>query len=161
MQITKDTVVRFNYTLKNDEGEVIERSAAHEPTAYLQGHGGMIRGVQLALEGKQAGDNFSVSVQPHDGYGERIDDSIQSVPVKHLAGAKKWRPGMIATVHTEKGQRQVSIVKIGKFMAKVDTNHPLAGQTLHFDIDIVDVRVATQEEISHGHAHGAGGHHHH
>jgi FKBP-type peptidyl-prolyl cis-trans isomerase SlyD len=67
---------------------------------------------------------------------------------------------MIATVHTEKGQRQVSIVKVGKFMAKVDTNHPLAGQTLHFDIDVIDVRAATQEEISHGHAHGAGGHHH-
>ena len=160
MQITKDTVVRFNYTLKNDEDEVIERSSAQEPTAYLQGHGGMIRGVQLALEGKQAGDTFNVSVEPQDGYGERRDNSIQSVPVKHLMGAKKWRPGMIATVHTEKGQHQVSIVKVGKFMAKVDTNHPLAGQTLHFDIEIVDVRAATQEEISHGHAHGAGGHHH-
>jgi len=160
MQITKDTVVRFNYILKNDEQEIIERSSAQEPIAYLQGHGGMIRGVQLALEGKQAGDKFSVSVEPKDGYGERLDNSIQSVPVKHLMGAKKWRPGMIATVQTEKGQHQVNVVKVGKFMAKVDTNHPLAGQTLHFDIDIVDVRAATQEKISHGHAHGAGGHHH-
>ncbi|HIG79404.1 MAG TPA: peptidylprolyl isomerase [Cycloclasticus sp.] len=160
MKITKDAVVRFHYTLKNDEDQIIERSDGKEATAYLQGHGGMIRGVQLALEGKQAGDKFTVTVHPKDGYGERVDDSIQNVPVKHLLGAKKWRPGMIATVYTEKGQRQVSIVKMGKFMAKVDTNHPLAGQTLHFDIDIVDVREATQEEISHGHAHGAGGHHH-
>jgi len=160
MLVTKDTVVRFNYTLKNDEGELIERSAGHEPTAYLQGHSGMIRGVQLALEGKQAGDRFNVTVHPHDGYGERLDNSIQRVPVKHLIGAKKWRPGMIATVHTDKGQRQVSIVKMGKFMAKVDTNHPLAGQILHFDIEIIDVREATQEEIAHGHAHGAGGHQH-
>lgn len=160
MQIVKNTVVRFHYTLKNDEEQIIESSAGKEATAYLQGHGGMIRGVQLALEGKQAGDKFSVTVHPQDGYGERRSDSIQSMPVKHLAGAKKWRPGMIATVQTEHGQRQVSIVKMGKFMAKVDTNHPLAGQILHFDIEILDVREGTPEEISHGHAHGEGGHHH-
>lgn len=160
MQITKDSVAKFHYTLKNDEQQVIESSEGKEPTAYLQGHSGMIRGVQLALEGKQAGDSFSVSVEPKDGYGERRADSIQSVPVKHLIGAKKWRPGMIATVQTEQGQRQVNIVKMGKFMAKVDTNHPLAGQTLHFDIEIVDVRQASADEISHGHAHGAGGHQH-
>ena len=124
MQIVKDTVVRFHYTLKNDEEQIIESSAGKEATAYLQGHGGMIRGVQLALEGKQAGDKFSVTVHPQDGYGERRSDSIQSMPVKHLAGAKKWRPGMIATVQTEQGQRQVSIVKMGKFMAKVDFPTP-------------------------------------
>lgn len=160
MQITKDNVVLFHYTLKNDGDQVIESSAGQDATAYLQGHGGMIRGVQLALEGKQAGDKFSVTVHPIDGYGERREDSIQSVPVKHLIGAKKWRPGMVATVQTDNGQRQVSIVKMGKFMAKVDTNHPLAGQILHFDIDIVDVREATADEISHGHAHGTGGHQH-
>ncbi|MEW5009135.1 peptidylprolyl isomerase [Cycloclasticus sp. 46_83_sub15_T18] len=159
MQITKDSVATFHYTLKNDEQQVIE-SSGEQPTAFLQGHNGMIRGVQKALEGKQAGDKFSVSVQPKDGYGERRDDSIQSVPVKHLIGAKKWRPGMIATVQTEHGQRQVNIVKMGKFMAKVDTNHPLAGQILHFDIEIIEVRAASAEEISHGHAHGAGGHQH-
>lgn len=160
MQVSKDAVVYFHYTLKNDEEQIIESSAGSEATAFLQGHGGMIRGVQLAIEGKQAGDKLNITVEPQDGYGERISDSIQRVPVKHLMGAKKWRPGMIATVQTEKGQRQVSVVKVGKFMVKVDTNHPLAGQRLHFDIEIIDVRKATQEEISHGHAHGAGGHQH-
>ncbi|MEH6502835.1 MAG: peptidylprolyl isomerase [Cycloclasticus sp.] len=160
MKITKDAVVQFHYTLKNDEGEIIESSAGQQASALLHGHGGMISGVQTAMEGKQAGDKFSVTVQPTDGYGERIADSIQSVPAKHLTGAKKWRPGMIATVHTEQGHRQVSVVKAGKFMVKIDTNHPLAGQTLHFDLDIVDVREATAEELAHGHAHGAGGHHH-
>jgi len=160
MQITKDTVALFHYTLKNDEEQIIESTAGKEATAYLQGHGGMIRGVQSALEGKKAGDSFSITVHPQEGYGERKDDAIQRVPVKHLVGSKKLRPGMIATVHTENGQRQVSIVKMGKFMAKVDTNHPLAGQILHFDIEIVEVREATAEEVSHGHAHGAGGHHH-
>ena len=75
-------------------------------------------------------------------------------------GAKRWRPGMVATVQTEQGQKQVTIVKPGKFMAEVDNNHPLAGQTLHFDIEIVDIREATAEEIAHKHVHGAGGHHH-
>jgi FKBP-type peptidyl-prolyl cis-trans isomerase SlyD len=160
MLITKDTVVLFHYTLKNDEGDVIESSDGKPPTAYLQGQGEMLRGVQRALEGKQAGDKFNVTVNPQDGYGERREDSIQSVPVKHLMGAKRWRAGMVAAIQTEHGQRQVTIAKMGKFMAKVDTNHPLAGQILHFDIEITDVREATQEELSHGHAHGVGGHHH-
>lgn len=160
MKITKDSVVQFHYTLKNDEGELIESSEGLEPTASLHGHGSMIKGMEKAMEGREAGDEFSISVEPEDGYGERFDDSIQRIPVKHLIGKQPWRPGMIATVQTEKGQRQVSIVKVGKFMVKVDTNHPLAGQTLHFDIQIVNVREASAEEISHGHAHGAGGHQH-
>ena len=76
-------------------------------------------------------------------------------------GAKKWKPGMVAVVNTEQGQRQVTVVKVGMFKAEVDTNHPLAGKTLSFDIDIIDVRAASAEEIEHGHAHGVGGHHHH
>jgi FKBP-type peptidyl-prolyl cis-trans isomerase SlyD len=76
-------------------------------------------------------------------------------------GAKKWKPGMVAVVNTEQGQRQVTVVKVGMFKAEVDTNHPLAGKTLSFDIDVIDVRAASNEEIEHGHAHGVGGHHHH
>jgi len=160
LAISKDTVVQFHYTLKNDQGETLESSLDHQPTAILFGHGGIIRGVENAIDGKQAGDTLNLTVEPAEGYGERLDDSIQSVPVKHLSGAKKWRPGMVANVHTDHGHRQVTVVKVGKFMAKVDTNHPLAGQTLHFDIEIVDVRAATADELSHGHAHGAGCHHH-
>jgi len=160
LTISKDTVVQFHYTLKNDQNETLESSLEQQPTAILFGRGGIIPGVENAIDGKQAGDTLSLTVEPKEGYGERIDDSIQSVPVKHLSGAKKWRPGMVASVQTDHGQRQVTVVKVGKFMVKVDTNHPLAGQTLHFDIEIVDVRAATAEELAHGHAHGAGGHHH-
>ncbi|QOL24742.1 peptidylprolyl isomerase [Thalassotalea sp. LPB0316] len=160
MNITKDNVVQFHYTLRDEQGEELESSLSGDPIAYLHGHKNMIVGVENALEGKQAGDEFSVTVSPEDGYGERQDDAIQRVPVKHLQGAKVWKPGMVATVHTEQGQRQVTVVKAGRFMVTVDLNHPLAGKTLTFDVKVVDVREASQEEIEHGHAHGVGGHQH-
>ncbi|MBO9491792.1 peptidylprolyl isomerase [Endozoicomonas sp. G2_1] len=160
MKITDNTVVQFHYTLTNQAGEQVESSRDGDPVAYLHGHKNMIVGVEKALADKEQGDSFSVTVTPEEGYGERQEDAVQRVPTKHLQGAKVWKPGMIATVHTEQGQRQVSVVKVGKFMVTVDINHPLAGQTLTFDIDVVNVREATEEEVSHGHAHGVGGHQH-
>ncbi|MDR7119136.1 peptidylprolyl isomerase [Rheinheimera soli] len=160
MQITKDTVVQFHYTLSDDTG-VLENSRSQDPVLYLQGHGNLIEGLEKSMEGHQAGDQFNVTLAPADAYGEIAADSIQSVQVKHLMGAKKWKPGMVAVVNTEQGQRQVTVVKVGMFKAEVDTNHPLAGKTLSFDIDVIDVRAASAEEIEHGHAHGVGGHHHH
>ncbi|WP_371377470.1 peptidylprolyl isomerase [Thalassotalea aquiviva] len=160
MLISKDTVVQFHYVLKNENGDVIEDSTGGDPVALLFGHKNMIQGIENALEGKQAGDQFTVTVKPEDGYGEYLDDAVQRVPAKHLQGASRWQPGMVAVVNTEHGQRQVTVLKVGKFMVTVDTNHPLAGQTLTFDINIVGVRAAEQEEISHGHAHGVGGHQH-
>lgn len=160
MKVTKDTVVKFHYVLKSDEGDIIEDSSKSDPVALLFGHKNMIQGIEDALEGKEAGAKFSVTVKPEDGYGEYLEEAIQRVPAKHLQGATKWKPGMVGVVNTEQGQRQVTVLKVGKFMLTVDTNHPLAGQVLNFDIKIVDVRVAEEEEISHGHAHGAGGHQH-
>lgn len=160
MQITKDTVVQFHYTLSDETG-VLENSRSQDPVLYLQGHGNLIEGLEKSMEGHQAGDKFNVTLAPADAYGERSEDSIQSVQVKHLMGAKKWKPGMVAVVNTEQGQRQVTVVKVGMFKAEVDTNHPLAGKTLSFEIDVIDVRAASAEEIEHGHAHGVGGHHHH
>ncbi|RVT45454.1 peptidylprolyl isomerase [Rheinheimera sediminis] len=159
MQISKDTVVQFHYTLTDDTG-VLENSRSQDPVLYLQGHGNLIEGLEKAMEGHQAGDAFSVTLAPAEAYGERKEDAVQSVQVKHLVGAKKWKPGMIAVVNTDQGQRQVTVVKVGMFKAEVDTNHPLAGKTLSFDIDVIDVRAASAEEIEHGHAHGVGGHHH-
>lgn len=160
MQITKDTVVQFHYRLNNDAGDLIESSEGQEPTAYLHGHRNVITGIETALEGKQAGDHIATTITPENAYGPVNPNAIHRVPIKHLVGSKKWRPGMIATVHTERGQLKVRVIKVGKFMADVDTNHPLAGQTLHFEIDVVDVREATADEVHHGHAHGVGGHHH-
>ncbi|WP_448569916.1 FKBP-type peptidyl-prolyl cis-trans isomerase [Thalassotalea ganghwensis] len=160
MKITQNTVVQFHYTLKNEAGEEIENSYQGDPLAYLHGHKNMLVGVENALADKEAGDKFSVTLQPEEAYGERLDDAEQRVPVKHLVGASKWKPGMTALVNTEQGQRQVTVLKVGRFMATVDINPPLAGKVLTFDLDVVDVREATEEEIEHGHAHGVGGHQH-
>ena len=160
MQIGKDSVVQFSYTLKDESGDVVEATDESSPVAYLHGHNSMLPKLEQVMEGKSVGDAISETLQPTDAYGERAEDSIQRVPVKHLQGAKKWKPGMSATVQTDQGNRQVTIVKMGKFMATVDTNHPLAGKVVTFDIEIKDIREATAEEIQHGHAHGVGGHHH-
>lgn len=161
MKIANKTVVQFGYTLKTEAGEPIEASPPDAPMAYLHGFGNIIPGLEQALEGKEAGDRFSVTVAPEQAYGPRQENAVQRIAVKHLKGARNWRPGMVAHVETEHGPRQVQIVKVGKFMADVDTNHPLAGKTLVFDIEVVAVRAPTDEELAHRHAHGAGGHHHH
>ncbi|MCU4675185.1 peptidylprolyl isomerase [Catenovulum sp. 2E275] len=162
MQITKDSVVQFNYTISDEQGQQLESNQGETPIAYLHGHNNMMPGVEKALEGKQAGDSFSVTLPPEETYGLRneSEEAIQRIPAKHLQGAKVWKPGMVAIVNTERGQRQVTVIKSGKFMVTVDTNPPLAGKTLTFELTVQDVRQATADEISHGHAHGVGGHHH-
>jgi len=159
MQIQENSVVQFHYTL-TENGTELEGSRASTPLLYLHGHNQMLPKLEEALAGKTTGDKLQVTLAPADAYGERKDDAIQSVQVKHLQGAKKWKPGMVAWVNTDQGERQVTIVKVGMFKAEVDTNHPLAGKTVTFDIEIISVREATAEEIAHGHAHGEGGHHH-
>jgi len=159
MNISQNTVVQLHYKL-SDENGLLESSAQTEPLLYLHGHQNMLPAIESALAGKAAGDTLELVLAPADAYGERRDDAIQSVMVKHLQGAKKWKAGMTAVVQTEQGPRQVTVVKVGMFKADVDTNHPLAGKTLTFNFEILDVRAATHEEIAHGHAHGIGGHHH-
>ncbi|VAW89273.1 FKBP-type peptidyl-prolyl cis-trans isomerase SlyD [hydrothermal vent metagenome] len=159
MKVEDKKVVQFLYVLKDEQQQVLE-STDGEPVAYLHGYNNMMAGLENALSGKVVGDKFSAELAPEDAYGERVEGSVQRVPVKHLQGAKKWKPGMIATVETEQGTRQVTVIKMGKFMATVDSNHPFAGKILTFDLEVVDIRDASAEEITHGHAHGAGGHQH-
>lgn len=159
MQIAKDTVVQFHYTLSDANGE-IESSRQHEPMLYLHGQAGLLEGLVEAMEGRQAGDTFSVELPADKAYGPIRPNAIQKVQVKHLQGAKKWKPGMLAVIHTEQGARQVTVVKVGLSQAEVDSNHPLAGRDLKFDIEIIAVRPASAEELAHGHAHGVGGHQH-
>jgi len=160
MKIADKTVVQFHYRLQDEEGKELESSFGGDPMAYLHGHKNMLVGVENALTGKEAGDKFSVTLQPEEAYGEYQEGAVQRVPAKHLQGASKWRPGMVAVVNTEQGQRQVTVVKTGKFMVTVDMNPPLAGKVLTFDLEVVNVRAATDEEVEHGHAHGVGGHQH-
>ncbi|WP_373187555.1 peptidylprolyl isomerase [Halopseudomonas sp.] len=159
MQIAKNTVVQFHYTLSDASG-LLESSHDHEPVLYLHGQPGLIEGLVDAMEGREAGDTFSVELAMDKAYGPRQENAIQKVQVKHLHGAKKWKPGMVAVIETEEGQRQVTVIKVGLSQATVDSNHPLAGKDLNFDVEILSVREATEDELAHGHAHGADGHQH-
>lgn len=158
--IEKDKVVQFHYVLSDDSGQQLESSHNGSPMAYLHGYKNIIAGLEEAMVGKAEGDAFTATIPPEKGYGVRNEELTQRIPVKHLQGAKKWKPGMIAWIETDQGQRQVTVIKMGKFMVTVDANHPLAGRTLTFKVEVQSVRDASEEEISHGHAHGEGGHQH-
>ena len=160
MIIAPDTVATFHYRLKDEQGMTIETSESGEPTAILIGHNNMLQGVEQAMLGKSTNDKFSVTLSPEQAYGQRHENAIQRVPIKHLHSKGKLKPGQTVMINTDHGGKPVTIIKVGKFNVDVDTNHPLAGKTIVFDISIIDVRDATPEEISHGHAHGAGGHQH-
>lgn len=160
MTVKADRVVSFHYRLTDDQGQLIESSREREPLTYLHGHGGIIEGLEDAFTGKEGGDKFTAVIPPEKAYGLRDPNAIERVSVKHLHIEGKAKPGAVAWIKTNHGHHQVTIVKAGKFMMDVDVNHPLAGQTLTFDIEITNVRDATEEEIAHGHVHGEGGHHH-
>lgn len=159
MNIRKDTVVEFHYTMKEAD-KVVETSKESDPVVMLHGHNNMLAAIEKALEGKAAGEQIDITLEPEQAYGKRQEDSMQRIPLKHLQGAKKWRAGDVAMVESNQGRKQVTVVKVGKFNADCDINHPLAGKTLNFVIDIISVREAQPEEISHGHVHGNGGVHH-
>lgn len=161
MQIASGTVASFHYTLRGEDGAELENSHDGEPVAYLHGHGNILPALEEQLAGHAPGDTLAVTLAPEQAYGLRHADSIQRVPLKHIrAPGRRLAPGMVVAVETGHGARQVTVLKVGKFNADVDTNHPLAGRTLSFDIEVLEVRAASEEEITHGHAHGAGGHHH-
>lgn len=160
IQAANNAVVLFHYRLSEQDGEQLEDSRSENPVASLLGHDNIIAGLETALLGKSAGDIFSVTVAPGQAYGEYRANAKQRVPIKHLLTKGKLRPSMVVSVQTEQGVRQMVVDKVGRFNVDVDTNHPLAGKTLIFDIEIIEVRAATTEEISHGHAHGDGGHQH-
>lgn len=159
MKIEKDRVVRFHYAVSESGQEALENSRGGEPLAILQGHGNIIPGLETAMEGHEAGDHFTVDVAAADAYGDKRENLTQRVPKKHFEG-QRLEPGMQVVLNTNFGARAVTIQKVGMSVVDVDLNHPMAGKDLHFDIDIVDVREATPEELAHGHVHGDGGHHH-
>ena len=159
MKIAKDSVVRFHYSVSEPGQESLESSRDREPLAILIGHGNIIPGLEAALQDREAGESFGVDVAASEAYGERRDGLTQRVPKKHF-GAQKLEPGMQVVLQTNFGPRPVTIEKVGMSVVDVDLNHPMAGKDLDFDIDIVEVREATPEELAHGHVHGDGGHQH-
>jgi FKBP-type peptidyl-prolyl cis-trans isomerase SlyD len=160
MQIENGKVVSFHYWLKDDQGNEIEKSEGRSPMAILFGHGNIIPGLEKAMDGKSEGDRFDVVVAPAEGYGERRADFTQRVPKKYFRDGDNLKPGQTAVVQTDQGPRQVEVIKVGSSVVDVDLNHPMAGKTLHFAIEVTQVRDATEEEVAHGHVHGDGGHHH-
>lgn len=168
MIIADDCVVAFHYKLceilpDGSKSLWLEESTGREPLLYLHGHANVIVGLEQAMAGRKAGDTLEITLAPEEAYGLRRSDSILRVPMKHLhlqPGQKNLVPGTIVGVQTNKGVRSALVVKAGRFNVDIDTNHPFAGRTLHYELAIVDVRKATAEEITHRHAHGAGGHHH-
>jgi len=161
MQAEKDKVVTFHYQLTDDSGAEIDSSHTREPLAILFGHGAIIPGLETAIAGHVAGDRFNVVIPPEEAYGARREDYTQRVPKKYFRAGDRLMPGMSTVLRTEDGHRSVTVVKVGSSVIDVDLNHPMAGKTLTFAVEIVDVREPSEEEVAHGHVHGPGGHHHH
>jgi FKBP-type peptidyl-prolyl cis-trans isomerase SlyD len=160
MQIADDTVASIHYTLTNATGAVIDASAAGQPMTYLHGAGNIVPGLEQALEGRRVGDRFNVAVAPEEGYGPRHEQLIQVIPLDAFRGVEKVEPGMQFEAQGGQGPQLVTVTHVDATGVTVDGNHPLAGETLHFAIEVADVRAASEEELQHGHVHGAGGHHH-
>ncbi|OAI10074.1 peptidylprolyl isomerase [Methylomonas lenta] len=159
MQITDKTAVSFHYTLTNDSGEQLDSSRGEEPLLYLHGAGNIISGLEAALAGKSVGDSFKVTIPPVDAYGELAPDMVQVVSKKMFDGMD-LEIGMQFHADVSHGSGVITITEINGDDVTVDGNHPLAGETLTFDVEVVDVRPATDDEMAHGHIHGTGCDHH-
>ena len=160
MKITQRCVVRMHYELTDESGQMMVSTRNGEPAAILVGSRNVVYGLELALEGHLAGDVFDVTVPPEEGYGLRREGWIERFSKKHFSRPKALRIGQQSGVRTPQGMRWVTIFKVGSKMVDVDMNHPMAGQPLHYSVEILDVREAEREEVAHGHAHSTGGHEH-
>lgn len=160
MIVEKDKAVSFHYTLKNSDGEEMETSRDKQPMSYLHGANNIISGLEKAMEGHAINDEFSVTVEPEEAYGVRNENNVQRIPLKRLKGIGKVSVGQILNLQTNEGPVQVRVLKVGRFNIDVDGNHPLAGQSLTFDVEITEIRDASEEELEHRHVHGPGGHQH-
>ncbi len=151
MKVASNTVVSFDYTLKDEQGQVLDSSQGKEPLSFIHGSGRIIPGLEKALEGHDEGDSFDTSVEPTEAYGEYDENLIFDVPKNQFQDAEKISEGMQVQAQMQDGSTQVLTIKdIGEADVTLDANHPLAGQTLHFNITVTDVREPTQSEIVNG-----------
>jgi FKBP-type peptidyl-prolyl cis-trans isomerase SlyD len=160
MQIARDSVAAFHYTLTDDQNQVIDSSEGRDPLTYLHGGGQIVPGLEKQLEGRSAGDKFSADVSPEEGYGVHHPELMQEVPREAFQGVEDIQPGMQFQGRGPQGEINVTVTRVEDGKVFIDGNHPLAGKTLHFAIEVTDVRPASEEELAHGHVHGAGGHQH-
>lgn len=162
MNITNNSVVKFHYSLTAQPSGIKESTYEDggDPILYIHGTKSIVSGLEEAMEGKIPGDKFDVTIEPTDGYGLRDENLQQRIPAKYLKHEKKLKAGQQVQINTKEGTQWVTVKKVGKFSVDIDANHPFAGQTLEFSIEIVDVREATKAELEHGHADGPGDQHH-
>jgi len=160
MRVAKHKVVSIDYTLTDGQGTVIDSSSGQQPLVYIHGLGNIIPGLEVALEGKSTGEHVNAVIAPEQAYGERNESLVQHLARDVFDTDEDIVEGMRFHAMSEAGPRVVTVVGVEGDQVTIDGNHPLAGMTLHFDVTIADVRDASEEEISHGHAHGPGGHDH-
>ncbi len=163
MKVAEKHVVSIEYTLKNEAGEILDTTTDREPLTFIQGMGQLIAGLEVALEGKAIGDAFQVTLDPEQAYGPRRDDLTHQVPKTELAGIEDLSVGTMLQANTPNGVQVFTVSAIEGDTVTVDGNHPLAGQTLMFDVKVADIREATDEDLNPkgGGCCGGGGHHHH
>lgn len=161
MQIADKKAVLIHYTLRNSEGEILDSSEGTDPLAYLHGARNIVPGLEKELTGKTNGDKLSVVVEPSEGYGEHNPQGVQQVERSQFPPDAPMEEGMQFMAENPDGSTMPFwITAVDGDTITIDMNHPLAGQQLHFDIEVVEVRDATDEEVQHGHVHGPGGHQH-
>jgi FKBP-type peptidyl-prolyl cis-trans isomerase SlyD len=162
MQIVKDTVVTLSYRLTTLEGEMLEEASQDHPAAYLHGgYDGIFPKVEAALEGKEAGAEADVVLEPDDAFGEYDAELVRMEEIGLFPA--EVEVGMQFEGASEDGQHHLlyTVTDVADGKVVVDGNHPLAGQSLRVQCRVLAVRAALPEEIGHGHVHGAGGHQHH
>jgi FKBP-type peptidyl-prolyl cis-trans isomerase SlyD len=159
MNIAKDQVVSINYTLTDVNGQVLDSSQETGPLSYLHGNDNIIPGLEKALEGKTEGATLKVSVPAAEAYGLRDEQLVINVPKSQFQDAGTVEEGMQFEAETSDGSRIVTVTKVEGDMVTIDANHPLAGMDLNFDVQVVGIRAATEEELEHGHVHDHGHHH--
>ncbi len=155
MQITDKKAASFHYTLTNEAGETLDSSKGAEPLTYLHGAGNIIPGLEQALEGKEAGDKFKVTIDAENAYGEKQPEMVQVVP-KSMFDGMPVEPGMQFQAQVSSGPGIITVIEVNGDEVTIDGNHPLAGEALTFEVEVTEVRDATDEEIEHGHVHGEG-----
>ncbi len=153
MKIAKDHVVSIHYTLTDDKGTTLDSSIGADPLTYLHGLGHIIPGLENALSGKEKGDKFEITIKPEDAYGPRVEEMVQSVPKTEFQDVDQIQVGMQFQVDTEQGPMVLTVIEVKDNDLVLDGNHPLAGVTLNFDVEVSTVRAATAEELDHGHVH--------
>ncbi len=160
MEIQNSKVASINYTLTNAENKILDTSEGREPLMYIHGKGNLIPGLEKALEGKKVGDKLKVTIQPEEAYGTRNEQLVQVIPRSSFQGVEDIQPGMQFQANVQGHTQIIVVTKVEGDNITTDANHPLAGEELTFEVEVMEVRDATEEELAHGHVHGPNGHEH-